>query len=199
RWTNFPARIRLSALALGQIAGHVAGLDQQDRAGLAARGSELASAAEDAFAEAGKRGRPVGPEGIAWSARASAEHVRLRWLLDVDPPGEDALLSSWRTAAEAFERFGHPFELARTRARLAAVLRMLGNRTEARGLVESARVTAERLGARPLLTELAAISTAAPNPQASKRDQQLTRRELEVLRLAAQGRSNGEIARQLFI
>ncbi|MGN6131441.1 MAG: LuxR C-terminal-related transcriptional regulator, partial [Nocardioidaceae bacterium] len=57
-----------------------------------------------------------------------------------------------------------------------------------------------KLGARPLLAELAAL---APATERSRREAPpsggLTARESEILGLVAQGRTNGEIARQLFI
>jgi len=107
-------------------------------------------------------------------------------------------VAAWELAVEEFAAFGHVFELARSRTRLAAVLRSLGRTAEAREHSDPAWEVARRLGAAPLLEELrAAGSTAAarvaPEPGT------LTPREREILTLVAQGRSNGEIARQLFI
>ena len=96
---------------------------------------------------------------------------------------------------------GHVYETARSSARLAAALHAAGETAEARALVTEVRPAALRLGAAPLVAELrpawrgrdAAAETSAPAAS------ELTAREQEVLGLVAQGRSNGEIARQLFI
>ena len=64
-------------------------------------------------------------------------------------------------------------------------------------LGDQARAVAHRLGAQPLLDELRAIgSTPARGDAASDA---LTARESEILALVAEGRSNGEIGKQLFI
>ncbi|MGH3359955.1 MAG: ATP-binding protein, partial [Nocardioidaceae bacterium] len=160
QWKDFPAQIRLSALLLGQLATHAAQFNDAERKDAAAEGERLLQAATDAQQEASNRCRPLGPEGVAWQDRAQAEELRLRWLLGVDPPGEDRLLAAWEAAVASFEEFGHVFELARSRARLAAVLRALGRRDDARTLVEQAREVAERLKAEPLLAELRTIGAA---------------------------------------
>jgi DNA-binding CsgD family transcriptional regulator len=145
--------------------------------------------------------RQVGPEGQAWAARAHAEHVRLRWLTGIDPPGEEELVASWEQTVSAFERFGHDFEVARSQARLAAVLRAVGRPGDTRPLADAARATARRLGANPLLAELRTLGSAAAarRPETTRIDESLTPREHEVLVLVAQGRSNSDIARQLYI
>ncbi len=90
-------------------------------------------------------------------------------------------------------------ELARTQARLAAVLRAQGEAGPARDLVAQANVTARRLDAEPLRRELRTLGAPARRAESSRPDDTLTPRELEILTLVAQGRSNGDIARQLFI
>jgi DNA-binding NarL/FixJ family response regulator len=80
------------------------------------------------------------------------------------------------------------------------VLRAAGRPPESRALADEARRTATALGAEPLL---AALRNAGGSRQVrsaeTRRDTALTARELETLVLVAQGKSNGEIARQLFI
>jgi DNA-binding CsgD family transcriptional regulator len=198
---TFLARMRLSALLLGQLAGQVARSGAGDRAELTRRGDDLLGAASEAVGRAERRSRPVGIEGQAWVQRARAEHLRLRWLAGVEAPGEDELIVAWTDTVAKFQDFGHVFETARTQARLAAVLRAAGRTTEARDLADSARATAERLGAKPLLAELRALGTATPSRPsvAVRQNETLTPRELEILTLVAQGRTNSEVARQLFI
>ena len=142
-----------------------------------------------------------GPEGRAWLRRVDAETLRVRWLAGdagvVEPPPADSLVQTWRETVELFEAFGHVYELARSRTRLAAVLRSLGHTSEAREHADPARDVAHRLGADPLLTELRAAGVAPVRSEAGPSP--LTPREREILALVAQGRSNGEIGRRLFI
>ena len=64
-------------------------------------------------------------------------------------------------------------------------------------MADLARESARALGAKPLLAELTALgSTAQPR---RTQDVSLTPREAEILALVAQGRTNGEIGKQLFI
>ncbi|MGZ4639239.1 MAG: ATP-binding protein, partial [Actinomycetes bacterium] len=162
---SFQARIRLSALMLGHLGTAATRVTAGERATLAARGAELAEAAAQVERRGALRGRRRGPEGDAWAARVVAEHLRLRWLTAVDPPAEDELVAAWVTAVESFERFGHVFEVARSRARLAAVLRAVGRPAEAAEQIGLARSVAQVLGAEPLLSELRVLggpAVAAP-------------------------------------
>ena len=146
-----------------------------------------------------------GPEAHAWAQRLEAEWLRWRWASHVDgqaqdvagPPTEAELVAAWRATEQAFSEFDHPFELARVRARLAGILRATGDTAGAREAGDLARATAHALGAQPLLAELTSLgSTAvrsAPAPDV------LTPREREIIALVAEGRSNGEIGKQLFI
>lgn len=91
------------------------------------------------------------------------------------------------------------FETARSQARLASVWRSMGRTGEARAIADTALKTARRLGAEPLLAELRQLGLSRGRDTDSRRDSDLTTRETEILGLVALGRSNGEIARQLFI
>jgi DNA-binding CsgD family transcriptional regulator len=199
RWQvkTFMAQVRLAALVLGHLAQGVAERATAEREALLRRGDELLVAGLEAMGRAESRGRSIGPEGTAWAARAEAEHLRLRWRSGIDIPAEDELVSAWARTVGAFEEFGHVYEVARSRSRLAGVLRTLGRTTEAREHADPARETAHRLGAQPLLAELRAVGAAPQRTEAEPGA--LTPREHEILALVAQGRSNGEIAKQLYI
>jgi LuxR family transcriptional regulator, maltose regulon positive regulatory protein len=88
-------------------------------------------------------------------------------------------------AAAGFAEAGAPFECANAWLGLAATLRALGDDVTARAVGERARVALAGLGAWP---------AADREPHGL-----LSPRELEVLRLVAQGRSNDEIAASLFL
>ena len=198
---HFQARVRLSALLLGQLGTAASRSTVSDREGLVRRGEDLVRDSDEAVRRVARRNRTFGPEGKAWAARVKAEHARLRWLAGVDAPAEDDLIRTWEEAVAAFAAFGQPFELARSQARLAAVLRAVGRAADARVLADAARSTAHGLGAEPLVAELRELGSATSTRRntAADRDKTLTPRETEILALVAQGRSNADIGRQLFI
>ena len=195
---GFQARVRLAALLLGQLATAAGAASGSERENLVRRGDDLTERALRVADE----GRHPGPEGRAWRHRVVAEHARLHWLSGIEPLPEQTVLEAWRDATAAFEAFGHVYETARSRARLAAVLFAAGHPVEARTEADLARAAATTLGAKPLLEELRARgggdATNARAPK-SREGEPLTAREQEVLVLVATGRSNREIAQQLFI
>jgi DNA-binding CsgD family transcriptional regulator len=138
------------------------------------------------YGPVGERGQ-MGPEGRAWAARVEAEWQRVHGRLDVD---------AWRRVVEAFD-FGFVYEVARSRWRLAEALLASGDRDAAQHEWELARQTAGKLRAAPLEHALEEFGRRARF--AGQGDGGLTAREVEVLRLVAEGLTNREIAELLFI
>jgi len=97
-----------------------------------------------------------------------------------------------------FAAYAAPYELAATRAGLAEVLAASGDVEGSREANDRAVATARQLGAEPLLRRLGRKPGPTPAPARAVRVS-LTPRESEILALVAQGRTNGEIGRQLFI
>ena len=112
-----------------------------------------------------------------------------------DHQGASRLLEE---AADLYHKSGAPFEAARTRLEVAVELAQLGHRDRARQEAARAADALRQLGAaraaeqgRALLLELEA------RPQRGAKRPTLTERQLEILKLVAQGSSNAEIARRM--
>jgi DNA-binding NarL/FixJ family response regulator len=160
------------------------------------------------------RGTLAGSE-VAWQrallATCEADWARVQG--DLDPDGWLAVVAAWEAA-------GYPYPLATARWRAAgALLARRGDRALAAELLRQAHATGVALGARPLRRELERLArlarvdlhpdgpgaagdgdgdggaTATPDGAALG----LTARELEVLALVAEGRSNRQVADALFI
>ncbi len=210
-WGDYYAIVRIAALVAGQVASAWARLDPglRDRALVVARrlgarafattGADVEPRHRPAFERSARAElEETSREAWAWLTRLEAELARLDRVAGSGPASTAPdLVEAWRTSVAAFDRYGHVFEAARSRARLAAALHASGDEAASRETAAAAREVATSLGSAPLLAELdavhpsAAASGTAENP--------LTPREVEVLTLVAQGLTNGQIGRQLFI
>ena len=117
----------------------------------------------------------------------------------------DAARQHLEDAVDLYLQSGAPFEVARSRIELARALGALG-RTEhaveearrAVGLLTELHAEFELGRARTVLESLSAIQPGGEPPDAS-RNGGITKRELEVLRLVAEGLNNQTIAERLFV
>ncbi|MGY1600878.1 ATP-binding protein [Geodermatophilus sp. SYSU D00815] len=159
-----------------------------------AAGEGLLRLAREAVAEYRAEFGEFGVEAAAWLARVEAEAARLEGR---------AAPELWRAAVEAFG-YGHVYEQARSRWRLAEALLGVDDREAAGTELKAAHEVAVTLGAVPLRTAIEALARRGRleldgggrvvDPAAV-----FTPRELEVLGLLAQGRTNRQIGQSLFI
>jgi DNA-binding CsgD family transcriptional regulator len=189
-----------------QILGAAMGIEA-DRAE-AARGGAPERAVADRLAERVRAfpaavtalGADLLPESRAWLATAQAQHERLL--------GRDTA-AGWAAVADIWDDVGQPYPAATARYRQAdALLRGRGDRDDAARVARDALRTAERLGAEPLAARIRQLAQrgrlelsgdgaqAARDPAAALN---VTPREIDVLRLLADGRTNRQIGEALFI
>ncbi|WP_419998041.1 helix-turn-helix transcriptional regulator [Streptomyces boninensis] len=139
-------------------------------------------------------------DALVWAAYAKLTEAELGRAEGASEP------AAWAAAAAAFEPLDRPYELALARHRHAEALLAGGQRGAAVPLLGRAYETAQRLRAAPLRAELEHLASRAgvplgeePGPQPPRADFGLTAREREVLRLVATGRTNRQIAAELYI
>jgi DNA-binding CsgD family transcriptional regulator/tetratricopeptide (TPR) repeat protein len=140
-------------------------------------------------------GRGSDPETVAVLAQCRAEQARLH--NRADP-------AAWAAAAARWDALGQAYPAACTQWRQAEALLGTGRREEAAQAARAAHQTAARLGAQPLRAALEALARRGRldlglGVPTQRRPADLTPRELEVLQLLVAGRSNRQIAEQLFI
>jgi DNA-binding CsgD family transcriptional regulator len=153
---------------------------------LAVRGSDAARAASRELDEiaAGH-----GAEALGAMAAQARGNVALN---DGDA---SAALAPLRASLTVWQELAARYEMARTRSSIGLACRELRDEDTAVLELDAAREIFSELGARPDLARVDALLRRASSPGAYG----LSERELEVLRLAAAGRSNREIAAMLVI
>ena len=141
-----------------------------------------------------------------------AESSAARRLAAAGRPAGSPAGGAWDEAADAWAGLGEPYLLAETLLHAAETALACGDRDGAAERLRRAVPLADELGARPLAEQIALLarrarirltgedaSEAPGGPGAGGGELGLTERELEVLRLVTAGRSNREIAAELFI
>ncbi|WP_371480678.1 AAA family ATPase [Kitasatospora sp. NBC_00315] len=130
---------------------------------------------------------------------ARALSLRCQALLGPDERAE----SSYLAALELHRDTGRPFEQGRTALLYGEWLRRGRRRTDARPHLRAALEVFEPLAAHPWAerarTELTATGAAVPAGPGGGAPAGLTPQELQIVRLAARGLSNRDIAAQLFL
>jgi DNA-binding CsgD family transcriptional regulator len=181
----------------------------EDEAAAVAAGEALLVGIRDRHAEVLTTRPAFAHLSEAWVRLCAAEATRLRREPDPD---------AWAVTAEVWERLPRPYPAAYARWREAeARLAARGDRTKTIDSLRRARGMAERLGAIPLLREIDGLAGRArldlgtvvdadgptegpaPEPLDDAARFGLTTREREVLSLVALGRTNRQIADELFI
>ena len=144
------------------------------------------------------KGRVLGVESVAWLARLEAEWARLRWLADVGPRPPKTTSRCGRRAWTLSRPVTCSSRLGREPGSPPCSDRLGAAPRPPMWWLRPARA-ARRLGAEPLLAEIRALATERAVTRELGGPQALTAREREVLALLVEGRTNRQVARQLYI
>ena len=116
--------------------------------------------------------------------------------------GDHAMAETWlQESLELAKACAIPFEEALTLLEIARLRTAVGDREDARRLLDKVREICEPLEARPTLEQLDEIEALLSTPQQDvpAYPHDLSQREVEVLRLVVEGMTDGEIAEELYL
>jgi DNA-binding CsgD family transcriptional regulator len=149
---------------------------------IAADADAAADAAANELESIAARYRSPLIEGWALVARGRLQLAR---------EAADEACATLRQAVQRWQELDVPYEIATTKTLLGQALRGMGDEAGALAAFVEARALFERIGAR--------LDAGRAEPADQPRPGGLTDRELEVLRLIANGKSNNEIAAELHL
>jgi DNA-binding CsgD family transcriptional regulator len=129
---------------------------------------------------------------------AIATGLRCRGLIEAAAGRPEPALAALHEAVTVHDDVPQPFDRARTLLALGTTQRRAKQRAEARGSLEAALAVFEELGA-PLWSERARAEIARLGGRRVRDRDELTETERRIAELAAGGRSNREIAGELFV
>jgi predicted ATPase/DNA-binding CsgD family transcriptional regulator len=183
----------------------------RDTAGADAAVARLADYRDELAAAMASFDLPAGPDLEARGHLALIEAEATR-------AGDASDAAAWRLAVSLLDEWRTPYPAAYARFRMAeALLAERSRRAEAVTELQAAHAAAVSLGARPLRERIEALAARARLPLAESASDEpatdetersaadplaaydLTTREVEVLKLVAAGRTNRQIADELFI
>lgn len=175
--------------------------DEAAAAGAAVRLDRLAMAAAGVPERVGDPGGPLGQLLALERAQIETERGRL---------DERSDAAAWAEVAQGWTGLGRPYVALQARWRMAEAANDAGERQTAAEVLRRAHAEAVALGAVPLAGRMETLARnmrlrldskawSSPDADAARADFGLTKREREVLSLVAIGRTNKQVAEELFI